>query len=62
MVCGNGYHLNTNLLGLTILKMILKLLQMIKVLSILVILKCLKICPGVFGEIRPVGYCMIGKR
>ena len=21
-----------------------------------------KICPGVFGEIRPVGYCMIGKR
>ena len=21
-----------------------------------------KICPGVFGEIKPVGYCMIGKR
>ena len=21
-----------------------------------------KICPGVFGTIRPVGYCMIGKR
>ena len=21
-----------------------------------------KICPGVFGSIRPVGYCMIGKR
>ena len=21
-----------------------------------------EICPGVFGEIRPVGYCMIGKR
>ena len=21
-----------------------------------------KICPGVFGEIRPVGYCMIGKK
>ena len=21
-----------------------------------------KICPGVFGEIRPIGYCMIGKR
>ena len=20
------------------------------------------ICPGVFGEIKPVGYCMIGKR
>jgi hypothetical protein len=21
-----------------------------------------KICPGVFGTIKPVGYCMIGKR
>ena len=21
-----------------------------------------KICPGVFGAIKPVGYCMIGKR
>ena len=21
-----------------------------------------KICPGIFGEIKPVGYCMIGKR
>ena len=21
-----------------------------------------KVCPGVFGEIRPVGYCMIGKK
>ena len=21
-----------------------------------------KICPGVFGSINPVGYCMIGKR
>ena len=21
-----------------------------------------KICPGVFGEIKPIGYCMIGKR
>ena len=21
-----------------------------------------KICPGVFGEIKPVGYCMIGKK
>ncbi len=21
-----------------------------------------KICPGVFGEIRPIGYCMIGKK
>tara|TARA_B100001121_G_C18241847_1_gene413101 strand:- start:205 stop:567 length:363 start_codon:yes stop_codon:yes gene_type:complete len=21
-----------------------------------------KICPGVFGTIRPVGYCMIGRR
>ena len=21
-----------------------------------------KICPGVFGTIRPVGYCMIGKK
>ena len=21
-----------------------------------------KICPGVFGEITPVGYCMIGKK
>ena len=21
-----------------------------------------KVCPGVFGEIKPVGYCMIGKR
>ncbi|MDC3157333.1 hypothetical protein OA669_02160, partial [Candidatus Pelagibacter bacterium] len=21
-----------------------------------------KICPGVFGEIKPVGYCMIGMR
>ena len=21
-----------------------------------------KICPGVFGEISPIGYCMIGKR
>ena len=21
-----------------------------------------KICPGVFGNIQPVGYCMIGKR
>ena len=21
-----------------------------------------KICPGVFGIIKPVGYCMIGKR
>ena len=21
-----------------------------------------KICPGVFGKISPVGYCMIGKR
>ena len=21
-----------------------------------------KICPGIFGEIRPTGYCMIGKR
>ena len=21
-----------------------------------------KICPGVYGTIRPVGYCMIGKR
>ena len=21
-----------------------------------------KLCPGVFGEITPVGYCMIGKR
>ena len=21
-----------------------------------------KICPGVFGAIQPVGYCMIGKR
>ena len=20
------------------------------------------VCPGVFGEIKPVGYCMIGKR
>ena len=20
------------------------------------------ICPGIFGEIKPVGYCMIGKR
>ena len=21
-----------------------------------------KVCPGVFGTIKPVGYCMIGKR
>jgi len=21
-----------------------------------------KICPGVFGTIKPVGYCMIGRR
>ena len=21
-----------------------------------------KICPGVFGEIKPTGYCMIGMR
>ena len=21
-----------------------------------------KVCPGVFGSIKPVGYCMIGKR
>ena len=21
-----------------------------------------KICPGVFGEIKPAGYCMIGMR
>ena len=21
-----------------------------------------EICPGVFGTIKPVGYCMIGKR
>jgi hypothetical protein len=21
-----------------------------------------EICPGVFGKITPVGYCMIGKR
>ena len=21
-----------------------------------------KICPGVYGTIKPVGYCMIGKR
>ena len=21
-----------------------------------------KICPGIFGEIKPVGYCMIGKK
>ena len=21
-----------------------------------------KICPGVFGTIKPVGYCMIGKK
>ena len=21
-----------------------------------------KVCPGVFGVIRPVGYCMIGKK
>jgi hypothetical protein len=21
-----------------------------------------KVCPGVFGEIKPVGYCMIGKK
>ena len=25
-----------------------------------VILK--KVCPGVFGSIKPVGYCMIGRR
>jgi len=21
-----------------------------------------KVCPGVFGTIKPVGYCMIGRR
>ena len=21
-----------------------------------------KVCPGVFGEIKPVGYCMIGQK
>ena len=21
-----------------------------------------KVCPGVFGTIKPVGYCMIGKK
>ena len=21
-----------------------------------------KICPGVFGTIRPIGYCMIGRK
>ena len=21
-----------------------------------------KICPGIFGSIKPVGYCMIGQR
>ena len=21
-----------------------------------------KVCPGVFGEIRPVGYCMVGQK